>query len=495
MTLNAPMLPATPAAPSDGRISALQRLSLDARRSYHHTRSNPSPNQSRTQNATFALRACSREEVLAMCREPTPWPWTKSVAEAVRRSDTRRLSVIAPPEGNVPGSAYLSVSRDMDGDGSRVMELQKTQCSAESSSSRCVWSANAIFQWSSIFAYSAATAAFSVRAYFLTGSKYGGVLACCWQCAFAFVYLLVGVILPFLSRYLILSGPATCVLDYRSLYSEEVTSGDGFLHIFISLSRILGPISSAVGLITPVTAVWEMMDLRHQGDDIFNGHMHESLAPIISSSCGLVGMLLFGDVCHELVYDASLASIRLFIHHLEDDSDKIDWASLAEEHHALTCMLTRLWAVDCFGGLYAGRITLLFGGCLVLMALGLKAAPWAWAYRIGAFMTAACGVSLLMRLARLTDLCTRSSQPHRDLNRSILSSTLQHVGMVDGCQCFSDFLQYLRCNPLEIRLLGIPVTYKLVADIASRFMFQIPLIIAMLSTLLHESRLHNSKEM
>lgn len=125
------------------------------------------------------------------------------------------------------------------------------------------------------------------------------------------------------------------------------------------------------------------------------------------------------------------------------------------------------------------RIGSLFVGSLILLAYSTMAPPavhyWISA---GSILLAVGGAALVMRIARLTQMCTNSNPKAK----AVLAATQGHVGgVLSGA--FQSFLISVQGSPTGIYICNIHITYEFFCTITARMVLQIPVLVTVVTGL------------
>ena len=316
----------------------------------------------------------------------------------------------------------------------------------------------------------------------------------------AFAYLTIGFALPLWSRRVARSGQLQCILIHREKYKGKVGSPG---RNFAVMAERLIPCVVLLGLIEPTLVVVKFVAPRTQLEDAFDGTSPTSLFALACTYIGLLGMLIFGaGGLDELALDASMVAVKGFIGEAQgacaegeermqpdlgsvpswppEDAGTVQFGRLANHYDFLCKALTDVWRLNCAGGLWVSRVLLLFMGSLVLLAYSVGAhSCMPNVYRVAGVVLAVAGVTLLMRIANLSSLCTDST-PGQE---AVVAAIHAYVGTswklpADQQHAYQTLLVHVSATPLGIKVCSIHITYDLVFKIAIPVVVQIPLIVS-----------------
>jgi len=154
-------------------------------------------------------------------------------------------------------------------------------------------------------------------------------------------------------------------------------------------------------------------------------------------------------------------------------------------------VLTGTFQFSVIGGLWVGRIVVLFALCLV--ASGASMIPGSQlrvSCLIASVTSGLFGALLMLRLARVTEKCCAKSPQTESLFSALYAEMGSNVPAADASETFHFRVlqQYLADRQLGVRLFGVLITLDLVVLTALRSCVYLPAVVSTVSFVLQGSR-------
>jgi len=299
--------------------------------------------------------------------------------------------------------------------------------------------------------------------------------------AVAFIYFVLGVIFPMLTRHKHVQLERTLSVANRYSWAEaEANLISRYANI--CFSYVVWSATFVLGMFAPVL-IWLP---RLYGDDITE-QIRVCFWVEVSVFIWSISMLFIGPSRVEEIGTKAVESVVAGVCKELDDmsTESIRWERVLSIVKATDYLLADTFQWSCLGRLVVVRVSMLFSLAAGFGCVGIV--HYNEATRKGAMLcgvlSAACGCTVLYRLGCISRNCSNTRPGSYDLAAILIQKMVEHTTEEEDEECRDAFRQlslYLRERTLGVELLGTRITPTLVANLALRTCFYIPAGVAVI---------------
>lgn len=313
--------------------------------------------------------------------------------------------------------------------------------------------------------------------------------------AIALLYFAVGVVFPVRAKTVAAHTSLRLLLGVQYHYDWYEPGGIPDMK-YLWISKMVWPLFFILGMLAPIL-VWVPMFVQSRSDTSIIGPCMLEVDILVSIVSWSLGMMVFGaakveEVCLDATNKVVDGLIKDIIHKTDAARGVFSWRKIARKTMTIDRVLGEAYAIRAVGGLWAGRVVVLFSMGIVLSGASIVHSNRIMrvACSVASVVCAAGGTSLLWRLGKTTQKCSGTRSASNSIPSALYGSSIMAFGSLSEDEAvqwlyLSNLKTFLATRKMGIYIFGTLITRGLVMTIGIRVCVYIPVATAVVGKLLH----------